>query len=189
MEDVTAEEIPQASESRAGLPVSTILTVTVGVILVGLLAFGFFSSKESERPQPGEPAPDFVLALLDGSEISKSDLNDQVLVFNFWASWCTVCRQEAPALQQTWEMYREEDVTFLGVTYQDARDASLAFLDEFGITYANGIDENGRMSRAYGVVAVPETFIVDRDGQIAAVYIGEVQPDELVAQIERLRER
>jgi cytochrome c biogenesis protein CcmG/thiol:disulfide interchange protein DsbE len=85
-------------------------------------------------------------------------------------------------------MYRDEGVVFLGVTYKDAKGASLAFIDQFGITYANGIDESGRMSRAYGVVAVPETFIVDRDGSIAAVYIGEVQSDDLVAHLERLRE-
>ena len=185
---MTAGETPQAAESRAEFPISTVLTVTVGVILVGLLAFGFFSSDDGGRPQAGEPAPDFGLALLDGSEISKADLRGQVLVLNFWASWCVACRQEAPALQQTWEMYRDEGVVFLGVTYKDAKGASLAFIDEFGITYANGIDESGRMSRVYGVVAVPETFIIDREGNIAAVYIGEVQSDELVAQLERLRE-
>jgi cytochrome c biogenesis protein CcmG/thiol:disulfide interchange protein DsbE len=164
---------------------ASVLWVVVPLIIVGLLAFGFLSSGHS-RPQEGEPAPAFTLTLLDGSQVALRELRGQVVVLNFWASWCNPCRREAPDLQQVWDQYQGRGVAFLGVTYRDARGASEAFIERFGLTYPNGVDERGRISQAYGVVAVPETFVIDRDGQIAFVHIGEVTSDTIVQDLEAL---
>ena len=159
-------------------------------MLLALLTYGFLSSREGGRPQRGEFAPDFSLTLLDGadqgrpSEISLADLRGQVVVLNFWASWCSPCRREAPALQRVWEAYQDRGVVFVGLTYHDVEGASLAFIKEYGITYANGVDEMGRISRDYGVTAVPETFIIDREGRVAWFQIGEVQAETLTRQLE-----
>jgi DsbE subfamily thiol:disulfide oxidoreductase len=134
-------------------------------------------------------APDFALTLLDGSEISLVGLRGQIVVLNFWASWCSPCRREAPALQRVWEAYRDQGVVFVGVTYQDAEAASLAFIEEFGITYANGVDAMGRISSEYGVTAVPETYVIDRDGRLVWSQIGEVWEETLVEQLARLQDR
>jgi cytochrome c biogenesis protein CcmG/thiol:disulfide interchange protein DsbE len=125
---------------------------------------------------------------LDGSEITLSDLRGQVVVLNFWASWCAPCRREAPAFQHVWETTHDQGVVFVGVTYHDVPDASLSFIEEYRITYPNGADEMGRISSAYGVSAVPETYVIDREGRLAWSQIGEVQAEALIRQLERAAE-
>jgi cytochrome c biogenesis protein CcmG/thiol:disulfide interchange protein DsbE len=180
-----------ADQEQASAPdggkrsLASILWLIVPLAVVGLLAFGFLSSGRS-RPQPGEPAPTFTLSLLDGSEVALRDLQGQVVVLNFWASWCDPCRREAPNLQQVWEQHQGQGVTFLGVTFRDAKGASQAFIERYEITYPNGVDERGRISQAYGVVAVPETFIIDREGKIAFVHVGEVRAEALEQDLEAL---
>jgi cytochrome c biogenesis protein CcmG/thiol:disulfide interchange protein DsbE len=184
----TGQEPPVTVEVEPKSTLSTRLAVAIGLVLLALLTYGFLSSREGGRPQRGERAPDLTLALLDGSEISLADLRGQVVVLNFWASWCSPCRREAPALQRVWETYKDRGVVFVGLTYHDAEGASLAFIQEYGITYANGVDEMGRISRDYGVTAVPETFIIDREGKVAWFQIGEVREETLVQQLERLQD-
>ena len=165
--------------------ISTSLSVVVGIVVLVLLALAF-SSPASKRPQIGDPAPDFTVTLLGGSDLASIDLQGRVVVINFWASWCAPCRNEAPELQSAWEAYQDKGVTFVGITYQDAKNASQRFVDTFGLTYPNGVDEKGQISRAYGITGIPETFIIDREGNIAWSRIGEVRADELAEQLERL---
>jgi cytochrome c biogenesis protein CcmG/thiol:disulfide interchange protein DsbE len=165
--------------------VTSIISVVVGLGLLALLAFAFFSP-EGGRPLEGDSAPDFSMTLLDGSEVSLSDLHGQVVVLNFWASWCDPCREEAPGLQEVWETYEGKGVIFLGVSHKDAEDASRAFVQEFGLTYLNGTDPRDRISRAYGITGVPETFILDAEGKIAQFYRGEVRTEELARRLAQL---
>ena len=165
--------------------ISSMLYTVVGIVILVLLTLAF-SSPAPKRPQTGEPAPDFTITLLDGADLTLSDLRGQVIVLNFWASWCAPCRNEAPELASAWETVGSENVAFVGITFQDARDASLRFIDTFGITYPNGVDEKGKISRAYGVTGIPETFIIDQDGNVAWSRIGEIRADELIEQIQRL---
>ena len=182
---MTDQESSEAPEVRPKGDWATRLPVVVGLVLLALLAYGFLSSREGGgRLQPGELAPDFSLTLMDGSEVSLADLRGQVVVLNFWASWCVPCRREAPALQSVWKATHDQGVAFVGVTYHDAKDASLAFIQEYGITYPNGVDEMGQISRDYGVSAVPETYVIDREGRLAWFQIGEVQSDVLARQLE-----
>ncbi len=162
--------------------VTTIISVAIGLGLLALLASAFLLPNGG-RPQEGDPAPDFTLTLLDGTKISLRDLRGQVVVLNFWASWCDPCRKEAPDLQKAWEMYKDKGVVFMGVSHKDAEDASRAFVQEFGLTYLNGIDPRGRISRAYGLTGVPETFVIDAEGRVAQFYWGEVQVDDLVQRL------
>jgi cytochrome c biogenesis protein CcmG/thiol:disulfide interchange protein DsbE len=181
---MTSQDPPTTPEADNKRDLSTYLPVAVGLVIVALLGYGLLSSHTPDRPQRGETAPDFALTLLDGTQITLSELRGQVVVLNFWASWCSPCRREAPALQSVWESYQDQGVAFVGVTYRDAKDASLAFIDEYGLTYPNGLDEMGRISGDYGVTAVPETYVIDRAGQVSWFRIGEVQADELAHQVE-----
>ena len=163
--------------------ISALIWTVVALCILGLLVLGFFTSRDA-RPAVGEPAPSFALTTWDGDRVSLRDLRGRVVVLNFWASWCTPCQREAPALQEVWTAVQGQDVIFLGVTFRDAEEASRAFVQRYGITYANATDERGQVSRTYGVLAVPETFVVDREGRVAQIFVGEVDAGTLAAQIE-----
>ncbi len=182
--DSTEQIAPQSSEPPRRSRVALTLPVAVAVVVVALVVYGFLSAR-SDRLEPGDVAPGFALTLFDGSEMMLSDLRGEVVVLNFWASWCTPCRQEARDLQATWAVYEGRPVAFMGITFKDAEEASHAFIETFGISYPNGFDANGRISRAYGVVAVPETFIVDRDGKLAWHYVGALDAETLSREIDR----
>lgn len=157
------------------LMLAGLMTVTVawGVYRGGL-----------RQPQSG-PAPDFTLPLL-GEEgyFTLSDHRGQVVVINFWASWCVPCRDEAPMLQRTFEAYQDQGVLFVGIDVQDPEDDALAFVAEFGITYPSVVDMRGEMEVAYRIQGVPETFVIGKDGNIVKFFFAQPPEADLRAAIE-----
>ena len=122
----------------------------------------------------GEVAPEFNLTLFEGGEISPQDWEGKVVLVNIWATWCLGCEREAPILQAAWEYYQDrDDVIFLGVDYADTRPLALEFIENYGVTYPNGPDLGTRIYSDYRVTGLPETFIINQEGIIAAVKIGE----------------
>ncbi len=163
--------------------------VAIAVALVGsLLSFGLSRDPAVIRsPLIGRPAPDFALRTLDGSgTIRLSDLRGQVVVINFWASWCRDCRVEHPALTAAWQRYRDSGAVVLGVAFQDRKEDSAAFARELDIGYPLLQDADSRTALAYGVYGIPETFFVSPDGRVAHKHIGAVPYEVLSGQITRL---
>lgn len=141
-------------------------------LLLALIAVAMFKAYEGTAEQ-GERARDFTLTTFDGEEIKLSNLRGKVVVINFWASWCNPCEDEAPDLEATWREYEPTgEVVFLGVDYSDTRPEALKYLEKFGITYPNGPDLGTRISHAYRISGVPETYIIGKDGVVAATKIG-----------------
>lgn len=145
--------------------------------LLALLAWGLVQVQAGPRSQG--PAPDFTLTTFDGAQVTLSELRGQVVVINFWASWCPPCREEAAYLEATWRAYRDRGVVFIGVDYVDTEAEALAYIAEFDITYPNGPDIGTRISQAYRIQGVPETFYVGKDGSLRGVKIGPLVPPEL----------
>jgi cytochrome c biogenesis protein CcmG/thiol:disulfide interchange protein DsbE len=156
--------------------------------ILALLAYGLSRDVRSfPSPLIGREAPSFALAQFDGQPFALADHRGKVVVLNVWSSWCIpACYNEAPALEAAWQRYRDRGVVFVGVNYQDREAAAREFLARFHLTFPNGPDTGSRVSIAYGVRGVPETFFIDRDGRLAYRHIGEITLEALVQQIERL---
>lgn len=153
------------------------------------------------RPQPdaaawgapavGTPAPGFALKNFDGTALVLKDLVGKVVILNFWTSWCPPCRVEMPILERMWTAFKERDVVIVGIngaqdTWNDAR----AFLRAHKLTYPNVRDETGRVAATYGVVAMPSTYFIGRDGRVeerfVGAFVGDVGEEELGKRIEVL---
>jgi cytochrome c biogenesis protein CcmG/thiol:disulfide interchange protein DsbE len=164
--------------------------ILVWGLLLGLLAIlGLGLIRTQQGPvNVGATVPDFTLTTFDGQTIDIRDLRGKVVVINFWASWCKPCEQEAAELEQAYNRYRDEEVVFLGVDYVDTDREAMAYLEKFGITYPNGPDLGTRISQAFRIRGVPETYLVAADGRLAAIKIGPYASlEEIVGQIETAR--
>jgi cytochrome c biogenesis protein CcmG/thiol:disulfide interchange protein DsbE len=145
----------------------------VGAVVIGLLALVAFRLYQAQAGQVSSgKAPDFTLELYDGNTFHLSDQRGKVVMIDFWASWCIPCREEAHRLETLWEAYRDRGVVFVGIAYADTDKEARAFLEEFSITYPNGPDLGTRISQAYRIRGVPETFLVDKCGRVRELIIG-----------------
>ncbi len=178
-------ESPPAESRGAGLGRVGRVVATVPLMgLLALLAWGL--GRTGSGPVGEGPAPDFTLTTFGGEEITLSELRGNVVIINFWASWCPPCREEAAYLEDTWRRYRDSGVVLIGVDYLDTEKEALEYIAEFDITYPNGPDLGSRISRAYRIQGVPETFFVDTEGQLRGVHIGPVAPPQLEEKIAEL---
>lgn len=159
---------------------------TVPVLV--LLAYGFRTNpRDIPSPLVGRPAPGFTLTTFGGEPLSLDAYRGQVVVLNFWASWCyPACYQEAPVLEQGWRQWRDRGVVVLGLDIQDTDDKAKKFIADFGLTFPNARDVSGKVSIDYGVFGVPETFFIDRQGRIRARHVGAVTPDVFRSTVQRL---
>jgi cytochrome c biogenesis protein CcmG/thiol:disulfide interchange protein DsbE len=160
-----------------------ILATLAGACLVGLLIYGV-SARSASRTldelvaHHGRPtAPDAArtLPVLGGAGArSLASLRGKVVVLNFWASWCEPCQVEAPLLQRVQSTLARNDGTVLGVTYLDASPDSLRFVRRYHLTYPNLRDTDGSFAHAYGTDQLPESFLLDRQGNVRALSRGEI---------------
>ncbi len=155
------------------------------VAVTALSAFGLSRDPNAAAPVlVGKRAPDFSARSLDGSRtVRLADLRGQVVVLNFWSSWCAQCVVEHPALSRAWARFRDRGVVILGMDFDDAHGAATAFAGRLGIAYPVLSDPGDRTALAFGVAAPPETFLIGADGRIEAKWIGPVPYAELSAQL------
>lgn len=162
------------------------------LLLIGLLTIVGLQLQKSQQGilTTGQPAPEFTLTTFDGEEIGPDDMQGKVVLVNFWASWCLPCEQEAQLLQTAWEMYADRgDVLFLGINYVDTESEALAYLEKWDITYPNGPDLRTQISYAFRMRGVPETFVINQQGEITFVKIGPFSSlTEITTAIDRLLE-
>jgi cytochrome c biogenesis protein CcmG/thiol:disulfide interchange protein DsbE len=165
---------------RRALP---ILASLAGACLVGLLIYGVSAQSASRtldeqvaRAQlPSAPDAGQALPVLSGAgRGSLASLRGKVVVLNFWASWCEPCQVEAPLLERAQSRLERSGATVLGVTYLDASPDSQRFARHYHLTYPNLRDNSGSFAHAYGTDQLPESFIIDRQGRIAAISRGEI---------------
>ncbi len=120
----------------------------------------------------GAAAPDFTLKSRSGENIKLSELRGEVVMVNFWASWCAPCRQEMPLLEELHDRYSDLGFTLLGVNVEEDSNAALDMLKEIPVTFPVLFDNRNTVSKLYNVVAMPTTVILDRDGTVRFVHKG-----------------
>lgn len=164
----------------ANLRIGALLAWGALLILLVVLALGLLNTQQGPVGE-GQHVPNFTLTTFDGQQYSLADLKGKVVVVNFWASWCKPCEQEAADMQAAWQFYESRgDVIFLGVDYVDTEPQALSYLEKFQITYPNGPDLRTRISQAFRIRGVPETYFIDHEGKLAFKQIG---PFSSLAQI------
>ena len=162
------------------------IAVLAGACLVGLLAYGV-AAQSSNRTldqaladgrQPVAPQATRTLPVLSGTTPGLGDslaaYRGHVVLLNFWASWCPPCQAEAPLLEGAQSQLLERGGTVLGVTYRDVSSDSQGFVHEHHITYPNLRDGTGEFAHSYGTDQLPESFVIDRSGDIVAICRGEI---------------
>lgn len=182
---------PAPSAPRRSLGVWVAVVVGIVVIIFGAVFASRFGRDPDLVASPliGEQAPDTVLPFLEfEGDMRLSDLEGDIVVVNFWASWCTGCRVEHDALLTAAAAYRDAGVSFVGILHQDREPTGVRFLDEFGRgdPYRYVVDDRSRAGIGFGVLGLPTTFFLDRAGTIVGQVNGPVSLDVLVRTIDAI---
>lgn len=164
---------------RRGVPLWA--QIIVWGVLVGLLVIVAVTLNRTQQGtvQPGDKLNDFTMTMFTGYELngqaqaSFSSLKGEVVMVNFWASWCKPCEQEAADLRAAWQYYKDDGrVVFIGMDYVDTEPEARAYLKKFDITYPNGPDLGTKVSQLFRIKGVPETYFIDQTGVLRYVQVG-----------------
>jgi peroxiredoxin len=118
------------------------------------------------------PAPNFALAARDGGQVTLAELEGQVVMVNFWATWCGPCRQEMPHLEALYQRYKDLGFTLLGVNVEEDSSGADKFLAETPVTFPILFDPKSEVSKKYDVIAMPSTVLIDRTGNMRFIHHG-----------------
>ena len=149
------------------------------VVLYFLVATAaLFSATSVASVKVSESAPDFTLRELQGGNLRLEEYRGQVVLINFWASWCGPCRQEMPILDRLHQRYEETGFAVLGVNVEGEDAPAKKIVDKTNVTFPVLIDEGQSVSQLYDLEAMPSTVVVDRDGVVRYVHRGYKPGDE-----------
>ena len=138
-----------------------------------VVAFSIFAASGlASSGMEGRPAPDFALKSSTGQNLRLSEYRGDVVMINFWATWCGPCRQEMPLLDELYSRYQRVGFNLLGVNIDDDSGRAMDMINELGVSFPVLFDSSKEVSRLYEVDAMPVTVIVDREGNVRHVHQG-----------------
>ncbi len=126
----------------------------------------------------GSPAPAFTLGSSAGSNVNLAQYKGQVVMLNFWASWCGPCRQEMPLLESIYKKYNRMGFTLIGVNVEPDSNAANQWLKQTPVSFPILYDKDSKVSRMYDVAGMPSTVIIDRTGKVRVLHRGYKPGDE-----------
>ena len=147
------------------------------------------STQQSLTPLPNPfPAPDFSLRGEDGKPYRLADFRGQVVVLNFWATWCPPCRYEMPSMERAHKKVQGEKIALLAVNVGESEEQVFEFTGRYPVTFPLLLDEEGKVIRLYPVIGLPTTFIIDPRGRVTHRAVGgrEWDEDRLLGQLRQL---
>ncbi|AEJ61576.1 alkyl hydroperoxide reductase/ Thiol specific antioxidant/ Mal allergen [Spirochaeta thermophila DSM 6578] len=164
-----SEQQSESQKQATGVGQKALERVSVSMeeSLEGYLARAGFST-----PSTPVPAPEFMLPLLEGGQVSLSDYRGKVVLLNFWATWCPPCRMEMPSIETMVRALKGEDVVFLAVDVQEQRSQVSSFIKENGYTFPVLLDATGQVARMYAVSGIPTTYFIDKEGNVRGKLVG-----------------
>jgi peroxiredoxin len=121
---------------------------------------------------PSAPAPDFTLRSMSGPNLRLQEQRGQVVLVNFWATWCGPCRQEIPQLNKLYDKYRSSGFVLLGVNIDEDAKAATDLATKLGVKFPVLLDTDKKVSKLYDMSAMPATIVIDRDGKVRYIHRG-----------------
>jgi peroxiredoxin len=170
MTSSTAKSIKKIFSSMRVLGVASIAAVALTALSMG--------SANASGPVTGEQSPDFTLESKDGGNMRLSEQRGNIVLVNFWASWCGPCREELPAFEELYQEYADLGVEILAINVDDEKEKANVLLDDIEVSYPVLFDTAGEVSKLYDVNAMPTTVMVDRDGNVRLLHPGYRKGDE-----------
>jgi peroxiredoxin len=213
IDDVSGvEERPQNRRQWSGVAGSLILPLLVVATIVGALLWfenarggsetgdgrygivdlpaGANTTGRSPSTDVGRAAPDFLLRTPDGGELRFSDLRGKPVLVNFWASWCTPCRQEMPEIVRAYDAREDGDLVVVAVDLQENAGQVREFADEFGMDFPIVIDRTGQVAEAWHiggpVEGIPSSYFIDADGVVQARVFGPMDSETIERELAKI---
>jgi peroxiredoxin len=140
--------------------------------ILGLVVSIFAATSLASSGMEGQPAPDFALKSSSGKNLRLSEYRGDVVMINFWATWCGPCRQEMPLLDELYTRYQRVGFNLLGVNIDDDSNRAMQMVNELGVNFPVLFDAGKEVSKLYDVEAMPVTVLVDREGMVRHVHHG-----------------
>jgi peroxiredoxin len=153
------------------------LSLAPGAAIVAAVMLVAVADSAARAAEPA-PAPDFTLPAMDGSELRLSELKGQVVMVNFWATWCGPCRQEMPLLQQLQAKYEPLGFTLVGINVEPDSAGARAWLRNSPVTFPILFDRQNQVAERFGVQGMPSSVFIDRAGKVRHVHRGYQPGDE-----------
>ena len=157
------------------------LTVVAALLLLAAVvgACGGGASAETTGVNQGNLAADFTLETVDGTEVSLSDYRGNVVMINFWATWCPPCRAEIPDFEAAYQARQGEGFVVLGINVDEPREAVAPFAEAIGMSYPVLLDRGGQVMKMYRAPGLPISLFIDRDGVIQVRHVGFLTGEQL----------
>ena len=180
-------ERASAKRQNVGAQIGAILGLVVVVaVIIALWGNTLNPNSGSGRPLPGKAAPAFSATDIDGNEFRMADYRGKIVVINFWATWCPQCEDEIPEFEEIWRELGGQGIQFVGVAMNDTTAAVTDVAQKQNITFPLIVEDESRITSAYGVTGVPETFVIDAEGNVAYLHIGVVDAETLMSELAEL---
>lgn len=187
---------PNSAPVRQEL-VMVVIGALIGIVIVAIVWMVSMRMATPNNPAAAEtnrPAPDFVLARVDGGTLDLRDLRGKVVVVNFWGTWCAPCIEETPAIQAAYEQLQASGVEIVGINLRHQEEvgakgdeAVRSFVQDFGVTYPVVLDADGEVARLYQISPIPTSYFIDAAGNIRYVYVGTLTTADIVDLVNRLQ--
>ncbi len=182
----------QSTRHKKKVQQSNRLLAAAIILIVGGLSAIFWMSAKTATPrettnaygapalaQKGGTVTDFTIGSLNNGQISLADYEGDVIIMNFWATWCPPCRAEMPAIDRFYEAYKDEGLVVLAINEEESEETVRPFIQANNFSFPVLLDTEGRVAQQYSTRSFPTTFIIDRQGVIQHVQTGEISEAEL----------